>query len=386
LFARINLSEHPELYRLLEEGENIDDLLKLPIEEILLRWFNHHLKNAGSPRRVKNFGGDIKDSECYTILLRQIAPKGSGVDARALNEPNLDKRAGYVLANAEKIGCKKFLKPRDIVTGNSKLNMAFVANLFNTHPSLEPVEPGDFEVIEETREEKSFRNWMNSLGVDPFVKYLFEDLRDGLILIQLFEKVFPGSVDQKKVNYPPYKAMGGEMKKLENCNYAVQLAKQVGFSVVGIGGKNIYDKNKMLTLSIVWQLMRAYVLEILRQLSRDGKPVSEAQIVAWANDKLKSAGKHAQLGASGFKDQVLKNGVVILDLVDAIQPNSVDYGLVAGGDTEQDLLDNAKLAISSARKSGAVVFALPEDIVEVKPKMMMTIFAALMAVDLGVRR
>jgi len=227
---------------------------------------------------------------------------------------------------------------------------------------------------------------MNSLGVDPFIKYLYEDLRDGLILIQLFEKVFPGSVDQKKVNYPPYKAMGGEMKKLENCNYAVQLAKQVGFSVVGIDGKNIYDKNKMLTLSIVWQLMRAYVLEILRQLSKDGKPVSEAQIVAWANDRLKGAGKHSQIGAPGFKDQVLKNGVVILDVVDAIQPNSVDYGLVAGGDTEQDLLDNAKLAISTARRSGAVVFALPEDIVEVKPKMLMTIFAALMAVDLGVRR
>jgi len=132
--------------------------------------------------------------------------------------------------------------------------------------------------------------------------------------------------------------------------------------------------------------MRAYVLEILRQLSKDGKPVSEAQIVAWANDRLRGAGKKVQIGASGFKDQVLKNGVVILDLVDAIQPNSVDFGLVAPGDSEQDLLDNAKLAISTARRSGAVVFALPEDIVEVKPKMMMTIFAALMAVDLGVRR
>lgn len=55
-------------------------------------------------------------------------------------------------------------------------------------------------------------------------------------------------MDHKKVNYPPYKAQGGEMKKIENCNYAVQLAKAVKFSVVGIDGKNIYDKNKNLTL------------------------------------------------------------------------------------------------------------------------------------------
>lgn len=44
-------------------------------------------------------------------------------------------------------------------------------------------------------------------------------------------------------------------------------------------------------------------------------------------------------------------------------------------------LDNAKYAISSARKIGAKVYALPEDIVEVKPKMVMTVFACLMARD-----
>ena len=44
--------------------------------------------------------------------------------------------------------------------------------------------------------------------------------------------------------------MGGNMKRLENCNYAVELAQQVGFSVVGIGGKDLYDGSK-LTLGTV---------------------------------------------------------------------------------------------------------------------------------------
>ena len=43
---------------------------------------------------------------------------------------------------------------QDVVNGNQKLNMAFVANLFNTYPALEPPDE-DFEEIEETREEKS---------------------------------------------------------------------------------------------------------------------------------------------------------------------------------------------------------------------------------------
>ena len=45
----------------------------------------------------------------------------------------------------------------------------------------------------------------------------------------------------------------------------------------------------------------------------------------------------------------------------------------------QDQLSNAKYAISMARKIGARVYALPEDLVEVKHKMVMTVFACLMA-------
>lgn len=59
-----------------------------------------------------------------------------------------------------------------------------MAHLFNTHPALEKDEPSSAEVIE-TREEKMYRNWMNSLGVRPFVTYLYEDLTDGLIFFQV---------------------------------------------------------------------------------------------------------------------------------------------------------------------------------------------------------
>lgn len=65
----INLKEHPYLIRLKEEDEEVADLLKLPHDVLLLRWFNYHLKNAKHSRTVSNFSGDVKDGENYTVLL-----------------------------------------------------------------------------------------------------------------------------------------------------------------------------------------------------------------------------------------------------------------------------------------------------------------------------
>jgi len=46
LLGKIDIRLHPELYRLLEDGETLEQFLRLPPEQILLRWFNYHLKNA----------------------------------------------------------------------------------------------------------------------------------------------------------------------------------------------------------------------------------------------------------------------------------------------------------------------------------------------------
>lgn len=75
-------------------------------------------------------------------------------DTSALGMSDLTKRADKVLSNADKINCRRFVRARDIVAGNPKLNLAFVAHIFNTCPGLEPVEEIHIEEIEETREEK----------------------------------------------------------------------------------------------------------------------------------------------------------------------------------------------------------------------------------------
>lgn len=47
LLSKIDIKLHPELYRLLLEDETLEQFLRLPPEQILLRWFNYHLKAAG---------------------------------------------------------------------------------------------------------------------------------------------------------------------------------------------------------------------------------------------------------------------------------------------------------------------------------------------------
>lgn len=62
------------------------------------------------------------------------------------------ERATFMLKNAERLECRAFVQPKDIVNGKEKLNLAFVANLFNNHPALQA---DNIEIIEETREEKT---------------------------------------------------------------------------------------------------------------------------------------------------------------------------------------------------------------------------------------
>lgn len=112
-------------------------------------------------------------------------------------------------------------------------------------------------------------------------------------------------------------------------------------------------------------------------------------------DMLKWANTTAQQGKSGvrpirsFKDPSITTGLFFLDLLDAIRPGIVDPSLVIAvaetgeyEDRRQNGMINscaifskfdhfclAKLAISIARKMNALIFLVPEDIVDVRPRL-----------------
>ncbi|KAL2097220.1 hypothetical protein ACEWY4_006427 [Coilia grayii] len=384
LFADIEISRNEALICLLQEGEELDHLLSMSPEELLLRWVNYHLNNAGW-QPIRNFSEDIKDSRAYFHLLDQISPNGEqdelciNIDMSGINERDDEKRAELMLTQAARLDARQFVTAHDVVAGNHKLNIAFVANLYNLYPALDkPSSNGiDLSLLEgESREERTFRNWMNSLGVRPYVNHLYSDLVDGSIILQLYERI-QVPVDWRKVNRPPYPALGANMKKLENCNYAVELGKRVAkFSLVGVGGENINEGSSMHTLALVWQLMRRYTLMVLSELGA-GEKVNDQVIINWVNDTLKEGGKDSSI--SSFKDQSISTSLPVIDLIATIAPNAIKEEIVKRENlSPEDKLNNAKYAISVARKIGIKVYALPDDLVEVKPKMVMTVFACLM--------
>jgi len=395
LFSDIQVNKSPEIFEclksILADDENLSNLHAMSPEEILLRWVNYHLEQndnyKGNP--ISNFGNDIKDSTAYQHLLQQLF-KHDKIDLNSVkmncnSEKNFISRATVSLKMADKLGCKAFVTERDIVNGNVKLNTAFVANLFNKKMFLSPPakseeeedksegNPEDEEDYTETAEEKTYRHFINSLDIKPQINCLYIDLRDGVAILKLEDRIKPGVVEWKRrVNFPPFKTpfQGGE-----NCVYALDIAeKRISNINVGRGQVRGHDihvgKPKQLTLGLVWQLMRAYTLSLLAKLSNSEKDVGEKDVLSWVNQKT-------GYDLKSFKDPEIKKGDIIRETLLAIDPNAE----IDEKTNSSDCLENAQYLISIARKMGAIVYTLPEDVVNLNPKMILCLFVTLMILD-----
>lgn len=400
LLSDLNLKAHPELIRLLKEGETMQDFLKLSPEEILKRWMNFHLKNAESDRRVNNFSGDVKDSEAYAIVMEEIAPNNLKSAVKKTNITNLEKRpqrAAKAIDHAKTLGCSPFVKPKDISSGNPKLNLAFVADLFNHCSGLEELNEEEAKELmglddEATgeREELAFRCWANNLGIeDFFINNLYEACADGLSLLKVIDAVCPGLVVWKKVSKKPKMLF----HKNNNSDYAISLLKGIHthdstkeygikFSLVGIGGSNITNcnsgehvkTNQMYLLSAIWQLYRFHSVKFLKNLRQNAdQPIDDGMILQWANDMVEGVGGET---LPSFGSNKGENGVWACNLVKALDPEVFDDEFVSTDGTPESNRLNARYAISVARRHGCMVFLLPDDILECKKKLVLTFAAA----------
>jgi len=159
---------------LAKEGEEITDLLKVAPEEILIRWINFHLQAAGQEPSVKNLGKDLKDSKALFYVLNQLDKEKCPLDH--LEEADELKRAEQMILNSEALGVAKMVDAADFVKGNARVNTIFVAEIFNTRHGLEELKEDEKEAfeaagiidddIEGSREERSFRLWINSLALE----------------------------------------------------------------------------------------------------------------------------------------------------------------------------------------------------------------------------
>ncbi|KAK4750613.1 hypothetical protein SAY87_004095 [Trapa incisa] len=379
LLADLNLKKTPQLVELVDDSKDVEELLGLAPEKILLKWMNFHLKKAGYKKTVNNYSSDLKDGEAYAYLLNVLSPEHCTPATLDTKDPT--ERAKLILDHAEKMNCKRYLTPKDIVEGSSNLNLAFVAQIFHErnglstdHRKISFAEMMTDDVLT-SREERCFRLWINSLGIDSYVNNVFEDVRSGWILLEVLDKVSPGSVIWKHATKPPIKM---PFRKVENCNQVIRIGKLMNFSLVNVGGNDIVQGNKKLILAFLWQLMRFNMLQLLKNLRfrSGGKEISDSDILNWANKKVRSTGRTSHV--ESFKDKRLSNGLFFLELLSAVEPRVVNWNVVTKGESDDEKKLNATYIVSVARKLGCSIFLLPEDIVEVNQKMILTLMASIM--------
>ncbi|XP_011011608.1 PREDICTED: fimbrin-1-like [Populus euphratica] len=379
LLADLSLKKTPQLVELVDANNDVEELMGLAPEKVLLKWMNFHLKKAGYEKPVSNFSSDLKDGKAYAYLLNVLAPEHCSPSTLDSKDPK--ERAKLVLDHAERMDCKRYLKPEDIVEGSPNLNLAFVAQIFHQRNGLttdsKKISFAEMmtDDVQTSREERCFRLWINSLGIVTYVNNVFEDVRNGWMLLEVLDKVSPGSVNWKQASKPPIKM---PFRKVENCNQVIRIGRQMKFSLVNVAGNDIVQGNKKLILAFLWQLMRYNMLQLLKNLRShsQGKEITDADILKWANNKVKHTGRTSKI--VNFKDQSLSSGIFLLELLSAVEPRVVNWNLVTKGESDEEKRLNATYIISVARKLGCSIFLLPEDIMEVNQKMILTLAASIM--------
>jgi plastin-1 len=98
---------------------------------------------------------------------------------------------------------------------------------------------------------------------------------------------------------------------------------------------------------------------------------SEDDLVKWANQLI------GDMQIKNLKDHTLSDGVYLLKLCAAIEPKAIDWDIIMKGETDEEKENNAKYIISIARKLGAVIFCVWEDIPKVNYKMLLVLVCSL---------
>ena len=204
--------------------------------------------------------------------------------------------------------------------------------------------------------------WINSLGIpDVYINNLYEESKSGVLLCKVIDKVKPGTVNWKIIDKNPK----NPFKATVNCQEVIDASKKSKYTIVGIGAQDIREGNKKYILAIVWQIMRAHTLQVI-----GGK--TEEELVSWGNERVSE-----EYRITNLKSKSLSNSLFFIDICKSIEPRAINWDIVMKDDTDEAKQNNAKYAISIARKLGAAVFLVWEDVVDVKSRLLLTFIAAL---------
>ena len=215
----ISLKSCPSLILLGHEDEDEDKSIQMvksySKEQLLVKWLNYHAARNGMQRSVTDISNDLADGELILNVLRVTGDRDVVEEDTILNT---------ILATVRKRRCATWMKLRYIEGGNRRLLGLFCAALFSHDHALEFSEKTKAVVekaamLEEedptqTKEYRTYKMWLNSIipyieGASSVVD-IMEDLRDGVLLVQILNVISEGTLVikwKKDINLKPKKSL-----------------------------------------------------------------------------------------------------------------------------------------------------------------------------------
>ena len=207
---------------------------------------------------------------------------------------------------------------------------------------------------------------MRSLRIDRPVDDVMMDLRDGVVLLQIIDRLRPGTVDWKRVHQRPRNAF----QRIENLNHGVELCDSVlKLHITNMSGKDVFDGNRTLTLALLSQLLRYSIDQSV------GGGDAERTLIEWANSLLEKCG---QATISGLRDPTLRTAIPQLHIAQLLFPKSgISLESVNKGSSELECMENAAYLISALWRAGVPVLASALDVAKARPTLLLHVFAVM---------
>ena len=358
------IEKAPEIDDLVQEGENKENLGRtIPVPDLLKRWTNKHLKNAGSNRELNEYGTDLNDGEILTTLLNEIEP--NKCDKSALDESDPEAKAQKIILNSKKIGVDTPVSPDAISGGHPELQELFLGEIFNVY--INPFNENEKEcyckMINKILEEDQELN--EKIPIDFNSNDIFKKIKDGVILSKLVNILMPNTIDERVIIKDS--SMSREDKK-NNLNLTINSGKSLG-CMIETTAEDVLNENRNSDINLLFQILKPIALKKISvqdfpQLLRlkEGKEENEQMLTLgpedflkrWFNLYLNKANYPRKVGNfnEDLKD-IEKYGYLL---------NQINPELGTEIINEQDPYKRTELILQDAEKLGAKIYIKPEDI------------------------
>lgn len=164
----------------------------------------------------------------------------------------------------------------------------------------------------EAAQKKTFTRWANHYMGERMLKIndLFEDLKDGILLINLMELISSKSLGK----YDKKPKM--ELTMLGNIDLALRFIQSEGLKLVNIGPKDIYQGTPKLILGLIWTLILRYQINL-----GDSSPKQE--LINWVNKQIKPYQSKGVDPIVNFTSS-LQDGKCLAALADSLSPGATE--------------------------------------------------------------